>query len=104
MEYELTKDEKGNLKVNEELTPARRYSFLVGKNEPNHTCKLQFLGLIKEETTDPLLTQIEETFSIENVTKEFFNEYKELYLKLKESLEKSIENDEVILQEFENKL
>ncbi len=104
MEYELTKDEKGNLKVNEELTPARRYSFLVGKNEPNHTCKLQFLGLIKEETTDPLLTQIEETFSIENVTKEFFNEYKELYLKLKESLEKSIENDEVILQEFENKV
>lgn len=104
MEYELTKDEKGNLKVTEELTPARRYSFLVGKNEPNHTCKLQFLGLIKEETTDPLLTQIEETFSIENVTKEFFSEYKELYLKLKESLEKSIENDEVILQEFENKV
>ncbi len=104
MEYELTKDEKGNLKVTEELTPARRYSFLVGKNEPNHTCKLQFLGLIKEETTDPLLTQIEETFSIEKVTKEFFSEYKELYLKLKESLEKSIENDEVILQEFENKV
>ncbi|MFA0832636.1 MAG: Eco57I restriction-modification methylase domain-containing protein [Methanobacterium formicicum] len=104
MEYELTKDEKGNLKVTEELTPARRYSFLVGKNEPNHTCKLQFLGLIKEETTDPLLTQIDETFSIENVTKEFFSEYKELYLKLKESLEKSIENDEVILQEFENKV
>ncbi|BDZ71426.1 Eco57I restriction-modification methylase domain-containing protein [Methanobacterium petrolearium] len=104
MEYELTKDEKGNLKVTEELTPARRYSFLVGKNEPNHTCKIQFLGLIKEEDADPLISQIEETFSIENVTKEFFNEYKELYLKLKESLEKSIENDEVILQDFENKV
>ena len=60
--------------------------------------------MIKEEGTDPLLTQIEETFSIENVTKEFFNEYKELYLKLKDSLEKSIENDEIILQEFENKV
>lgn len=104
MEYELTKDEKGNLKVTEELTPARRYSFLVGKNEPNHTCKIQFLGLIKEEADDPLITQIEETFSIEKVTKEFFNEYKELYLKLKESLEKSIENDEIILQDFENKV
>ena len=50
------------------------------------------------------MTQIEETFSIENVTKEFFNEYKELYLKLKDSLEISIENDEIILQEFENKV
>lgn len=104
MEYELTKDEQGNLKVTEELTPARRYSFLVGQNEPNHTCKIQFLGLIKEEAIDPQLSQIEETFSIEKVTKEFFNEYKELYLKLQESLEKSIENDEVILQEFEDKI
>jgi type I restriction-modification system DNA methylase subunit len=104
IEYDLVQDNTGNLKVLEELTPAKRYSFLVGKNEPNHTCKRQFLDLIIEESKDPELYQIEETYSIENVTKDFFIEYKELYLRLKESLEKTIENDEVILQEFEDKV
>lgn len=103
MEY-IFSGEKGNWEVIEELTPAKRYSFLVGKNEPNHTCKMQFLGLIKEEEVDPLLTQIEEKFSIEKVTKDFYDDYKDLYLDLKESLEMSIKNDEVILKEFEHKI
>jgi len=37
MEYNLVKDEEGNVKVSKELTPAKRYSFLVGVYEPNHT-------------------------------------------------------------------
>lgn len=103
IEYDLIKDEKGNLNVKEDLTPARRSSFLVGKNEPNHTCRRQFFSLIKEENVDPLLEQIEEAFSIESVTKEFFEEYKKLFLKLKESLEQVIENDDVVRNEFEKK-
>ncbi len=103
MEYELTRDEKGNLKVTEELTPARRHSFLVGKNESNHTCKIQFLGLIKEEDRDPQLVEIEEKFSIENVTKEFFTAYKKLFLDLKESLEEVINDDILIKEEFKDK-
>jgi len=43
MDYKLTEDGK----VSEELTPAKRYSFLVGPNEPNHTCRSQFIELIK---------------------------------------------------------
>lgn len=103
MEYELTNDEKGNLKVTEELTPARRHSFLVGKNESNHTCKIQFMGLIKEENKDPQLVEIEEKFSVENVTKEFFTAYKKLFLDLKESLEEVINADPEIKNEFKKK-
>jgi hypothetical protein len=33
MEYKFEKTPKGDVKVKEEFTPARRYSFLVGKNE-----------------------------------------------------------------------
>ncbi|MEL7669406.1 TaqI-like C-terminal specificity domain-containing protein [Methanobacterium sp.] len=103
MEYELFKDENGNLKVEEDLTPAKRYSFLVGENEPNHTCKSQFLSLIKEEDADPSIENIESAFSVETVTKEFFNEYKNLYLDLKESLEKVIKKDPAVKEEFEKK-
>ena len=35
MEYRL-KDKAGKVKVEKELTPAKRYSFLVAKNELNH--------------------------------------------------------------------
>jgi hypothetical protein len=103
MEYELTKNETGNIKVTEELTPARRHSFLVGKNESNHTCKIQFLGLIKEEDKDPQVAEIEEKFSVENVTKEFFTAYKKLFLDLKESLEEMINTDPLIKNEFKEK-
>lgn len=103
VDYELFKDEKGNLKVDEKLTPAKRYSFLVGKNEPNHTCRSQFLPLIEKETEDPTVEEIENAFSVEKVTKEFFNEYKELFLRLKDSLDKIIGKDPVIKAGFDEK-
>ncbi len=46
VDYELFKDENGKLKVDEKLTPAKRYSFLVGKNEPNHTCPKSIFTII----------------------------------------------------------
>ena len=103
MEYQLTKDEDGKVTIVKELTPAKRYSFLVGVNEPNHTCRSQFLSLIMEEETSPSLEELETAFSIDNVTKEFFLNYKELYLGLKESLGKVIENDPYVKREFEEK-
>ena len=36
-EMSLQQDEKGNLKVINDFTPAKRYSYLVGELEPNHT-------------------------------------------------------------------
>lgn len=102
MEYQLVKEE-GKVKVSKELTPAKRYSFLVGVNEPNHTCRGQFLDLVMEEKVNPSLDEVEKAFSIDNVTKEFFLEYKELFHKLKESLEKVIKKDEAVREEFEEK-
>lgn len=103
MDYQLQKSDSGKMRAVENLTPAKRYSFLVGKNEPNHTCQSQFLKLLKEETTNPSLEEIENAFSIDNVTKEFFNLYKELYIELKESIEKMIEREKFIKREFEEK-
>lgn len=103
MEYQLTKDEDGKVSIVKELTPARRYSFLVGVNEPNHTCRQQFKDLVMREDANPSLDEIENVFSIEKVTKEFFIDYKELYFGLEESLKKVIEQDSYVKQEFKEK-
>ena len=103
MEYRLAEVEPGKVKAVKELTPAKRYSFLVGVNEPNHTCRRQFLELVQQEDINPTLEEIENAFSIEKVTKEFFIDYKELYLRLEESLKKVIEQDSYVKQEFKEK-
>jgi len=103
MEYNLVKDESGKVKPVKELTPAKRYSFLVGVNEPNHTCRSQFLKLVMEEEVNPSFSEIEQAFSIDKVTKEFFEKYKELLLRLKESLEKVLKKDKNLQKEFEEK-
>lgn len=84
LDYKLT--EKG-LKL--DLTPARRFSYLVGKNEPIHTAQKRLLSLIEEDSKNPSLDEIEEVFSVEKVTDDFFKHYKEKYLQLKEYLESS---------------
>ena len=102
MEYRLEKGARG-LKPVKELTPVKRYSFLVGKNEPNHTCKKQLLPLIMEERKNPSLEDIEKAFSIDKVTQEFFDQYKELFLELKESLDNILEHDKKTKKEFEDR-
>ncbi|MFA5536390.1 MAG: Eco57I restriction-modification methylase domain-containing protein, partial [Bacillota bacterium] len=69
------------------LIPAKRYSYLVGENEPNHTALNQLLPIFKDDKHDPTIREIEQAFSIEKITKEFFELYKEKYLDLKEHLE-----------------
>jgi hypothetical protein len=103
MEYNLVKDDSWKSKPVKELTPAKRYSFLVGVNEPNHTCASQFVKLIMEEKINPSLEEIEQAFSIEKVTKEFFEKYKDLFLRLTESLEKLIKKDSKAKKELEEK-
>ena len=101
LEYKLVQDEKGNLKAKKEMTPARRYSYLVGVNEPNHTCKKQFIDFMLDEEHNPSLEQIEKSFGIERVTKEFFEKYKDLFLRLKDSLLKVVKNDHNVMTKFE---
>jgi hypothetical protein len=102
LEYNISKDEAGKLKVETELTPVKRYSYLVGKNEPNHTCKQQFLELLTRDEL-PSIDAIENAFSVEKVTKIFFEKYYELYLILNEALEDKIKTNKHMKVEFENK-
>lgn len=83
--------------VKVEVTPAKRYSYLVGKGEGIHTVQRQLLPIFENERENPTVEQIEEAFSVETVTKEFFNSYKDEYLRLKEYLE----GNEVFLETAE---
>lgn len=83
----------GEGKLKAKFTPAKRYSYLFGKDEPNHTAKEQLLELLENNNKQYTIEEIEEKFSVEKVTKDFFENYKENYLKLKETLEC---NDEFI--------
>lgn len=77
--------EIGKLKT--KVSPAKRYSYLFGKDEPNHTAKEQLLELLENNTKQYSVEEIENKFSVEKVTKDFFEKYKENYLALKENLE-----------------
>ncbi len=85
IEYKFDK----NGKTKEELTPPKRFSFLVGEDEPCHTAQKQLLPLIQETNSNPTLKQIEEAFSVERVTKEFFDRYKELFEMVIEELNRN---------------
>ena len=87
MDYETKRDPKtGKIKAEERLTPARRYSYRVGADEECHTAQTRFLPLLQNTMAKPTLAQIEEAFSVESVTKEFFNEYARLFKATDEAL------------------
>lgn len=102
MEYQLEKSDKGRLKAKTKLTPTKRFSFLVGKNENSYTAKNQFLLLLTNDQL-PLLSELEAAFNVEKVTKEFFEKYRILFHKLQESLEDVIKKDAKISQDFKTK-
>lgn len=85
LDYEM-KIEHGKLKTSENITPAKRYSFLVGKDEPCHTAIDRFQQFIVSGVKHSL-DEIEEAFSVERVTKEFFELYCEKFYQLQEYLD-----------------
>lgn len=88
LEYEL-KIENGMVKTKENLTPAKRFSYLVGVDEPCHTAISRFFRFINDDPNinAPSLDDIEDAFSVERVTKEFFELYCEKFHQLREALE-----------------
>jgi hypothetical protein len=103
MDYRFEQTKSGKVKVKEEFTPARRWSFLVGANEKSHTAQSRLLPILQNDQVNPTLKELEEAFSVERVTKEFFEKYRDLFLRLKESLDKFIEKNNKIETEFEEK-
>ena len=99
IEYQF--DNQG--KVKEEFTPARRYSFLVGKNEASHTAQSRFLPVLCNDKVNPTLVELEDIFSVEKATEEFFQKYRDLFLKLKEALDEIVKTDAKVATDFKEK-
>ncbi len=74
MEY-VTEEKAGRVSVGTRLTPARRFSYLVGEGESCHTAQGRFLAVLQQTSKKPTIDEIAECFSVETVTKEFFNQY-----------------------------
>ena len=100
MEYATVQNDSGKVGVETRLTPARRFSYLVGEGESCHTAQTRFLDLLQDTETDPNLAQLEEAFSVEAVTKEFFSKYAELFGDITSALDKLVEKDKALRDEF----
>ena len=109
LNYEFTP--KG---IKEKFTPAKRLSYVVGEGEASKTVKDQFFTLVNIEESVSL-EQLEGLFALEKVTNEFFKEYKNKYLDIKETLIKDenfvsealkhdTENPESFIEGFSKKL
>ena len=109
LNYEFTP--KG---IKEKITPAKRLSYVVGEGEASKTVKDQFFTLVNMEESVSL-EQLEGLFALEKVTNEFFKEYKNKYLDIKETLIKDenfvsealkhdTENPESFIEGFSKKL
>jgi hypothetical protein len=78
-------NESGEL-VNKETTP-KRYTFLLGKNEPCTTAASRLKELAdKKNYASIYLTDVTDAFSVERLNKEFFNGYKAQYKKFVDTL------------------
>src|SRR4030042_5109601 len=103
MDSNIPQAPSGRIKIEKELTPARRYSFLVGENESSHTAQVQLLPVLQDDERKPLLSEFEKAFNIEVVTREFFTKYRDLFNDVKEALENIIEHSPKVKEDFEAK-
>jgi len=103
MDYRFEETKTGRVKIREEFTPARRWSFLVGENEKSHTAQSRLERILAEDDHPPTLSELEDAFNIETVSKEFFLKYRELFIRTKEALDEVIAKDPKIRSDFESK-
>ncbi|MCX7870161.1 MAG: BREX-1 system adenine-specific DNA-methyltransferase PglX [bacterium] len=103
LDYTFQENPLGKIKVEKELTPAKRWSFLVGKNEKSHTAQSRFLPLLENDYFKPTLSDLEKAFDVEVVTKEFFEKYRDLFIKTKLELDKLVQRDLKVSKEFKIK-
>src|SRR2546422_7753699 len=93
MEYATVEKDSGKIGVETRLTPARRFSYIVGEGESCHTAQARFVELLTRTNIDPSLADIEKAFSVEAVTREFFKQYADLFDRLNTNLEKLVKKD-----------
>ncbi len=100
LDFTFEKTDLGFVAERALLTPARRYSYLVGKNENCHTAQKQFLELLQTDTADPTVAQLEAAFSVEKVTREFFDHYRDLFEKTRDALKNFLAKQPAITTHF----
>src|SRR5438552_15266538 len=100
MEYATVEKDSGMVGVETRLTPARRFSYIVGEGESCHTAQTRFLDLLQDTESDPSLARIEEAFSVEAVTTEFFLKYAKLFGGIQKALEKLLGKEKALRDEF----
>ncbi|MEG1965196.1 MAG: hypothetical protein RR064_03520, partial [Oscillospiraceae bacterium] len=102
---EIVEDKNGNKKrkTSKELTPAKRFSFLVGKDEDTHTAQSQFVSCLEKSTKGEKITldDLVQAFDIEKVSKEFFDKYKGLYRKLCDEITHIYVSDNKVKKDFD---
>ncbi|MEI2607198.1 MAG: Eco57I restriction-modification methylase domain-containing protein [Candidatus Promineifilaceae bacterium] len=87
--------------IDEKLTPARRYSFLVGPTEPTHTAESQLRPFLLEDGINPTIDALAQAFQIEVISRRFFEEYKELFLQLVEHIEALLQKNKRLAEDFQ---
>jgi hypothetical protein len=100
MDYKFAEARGGRVKVVEEFTPARRWSFLVGESENSHTAQSQLAPVVQQDEANPTLSELEDAFNIERVTDEFFEQYRDLFLRTNDTLHEVIDKSPVVKAEF----
>jgi len=103
MEYKFEETPSGRIKVKEEFTPAKRWSFLVGKNENSHTAQSRFLPLLEDDDIRPTIETLEKAFDVEVVTKDFYEKYRDLFIRIKIELDNIVNKNQKVKTEFESK-
>lgn len=103
MDYRFEEGKSGKIKVKEEFTSVRRWSFLVGKNEKSHTAQSRLVDILADDEHNPTLSQLQEAFNIEPVTKEFFDKYRNLLVNTVDALDKLAGEDAAVRKDFESK-
>ena len=86
--------------VHTDLTPAVRLSFLVGRNERSHTAQAQLVTILADTEHDPTLATLEKAFSVETVSDEFFEQYRILFLRLRQAVDAVMARDANVRSEF----
>ena len=74
--------------------PSKEVLLFGRRWEPCHTVSGTALSHFVADDLDPSLDELEEAFSVEAVTKDFFDQYREKYLDLKEFLDSNPELQE----------
>ena len=103
MDYRTVQEETGKIRVKTDITPARRFSFLVGRDENSHTAQTRFVSFLGDDVRRIKLAALEEAFSIEKVTKEFFEKYRSLFNDLQDALDDIVAHHAAVGKDFADK-